>query len=317
MTRILFHGGNLFDGTGADPAPADVVVDGDRIVAVGGPGTGDGDHGVDLDGRTLLPGFFDCHVHVLFSGIDILRDLQTPFSFRFFLAAANLGRRCGPASRACATRRAPTPGCSMAVERRPRAPAPACRSRIDMLSQTGGHGDEHFPCGVRRPAAAARRTRACRRCIVDGARRDAAHGARADPGGADVLKVATERRRAAASGATRGVPTSGRRSWPSSSRRPPPPAGPSWPMPRPRDGHQERGASRRPLDRARHLPRRRGDRLDAGAGHVAGADAHRADLGARVRRCRRPDLRRLDSQGSRQSVEIHAGLRGAGPSPPV
>ena len=91
MTRTLFHGGDLFDGTGEDPRPADVVVDGERIVSVGAPGTGDAEEAVDLTGRTMLPGLFDCHVHVLFSGIDILRDLQTPFSYRFFLAARNLG----------------------------------------------------------------------------------------------------------------------------------------------------------------------------------------------------------------------------------
>ncbi|MCL6432247.1 MAG: FAD-dependent oxidoreductase, partial [Anaerolineae bacterium] len=34
MTRILFAGGSVFDGTGADPAPADVVVVGGG--AIGG-----------------------------------------------------------------------------------------------------------------------------------------------------------------------------------------------------------------------------------------------------------------------------------------
>src|SRR5687767_7631725 len=72
MTRILFSGGNVFDGTGTDPATGDVGVEGDRIVHVGAAGTGDGDEIVDLTGRTLLPGLFDCHVHVVFSGVDLL-----------------------------------------------------------------------------------------------------------------------------------------------------------------------------------------------------------------------------------------------------
>ena len=92
MTRTLFQGGLLFDGTGEDPRSADVVIEGTRVVAVGAAGTGDGDQAVDLTGRTLLPGLFDCHVHVIFSGVDILRDLQTPFSYRFFVAAQNLQR---------------------------------------------------------------------------------------------------------------------------------------------------------------------------------------------------------------------------------
>ena len=32
MTRIVFRGGAVFDGTGSAPSPADVVVEGDRIV---------------------------------------------------------------------------------------------------------------------------------------------------------------------------------------------------------------------------------------------------------------------------------------------
>ena len=62
MTRTVLTGGRVFDGTGADPAPADVAVEDGRIVGVG---TGlDGDDGGrrHRTGRSC-PGFFDCHVH--------------------------------------------------------------------------------------------------------------------------------------------------------------------------------------------------------------------------------------------------------------
>src|SRR5690606_6751561 len=66
--RTLFTGGLLFDGTGDQPRPADVVIEGGRIVDVG---TGlDGDVAVDCTGRTILPGLFDCHVHLLMDGLD-------------------------------------------------------------------------------------------------------------------------------------------------------------------------------------------------------------------------------------------------------
>jgi N-acyl-D-aspartate/D-glutamate deacylase len=56
VTRTLIAGGQVFDGTGAPPATADVAVEGGRIVAVG---TGlDGDEIVDATGATLLPGMF-------------------------------------------------------------------------------------------------------------------------------------------------------------------------------------------------------------------------------------------------------------------
>src|SRR3954447_1885233 len=59
MARTLFTGGDVFDGTGEDPRPGDVVIEGDQIVTVGAPGTGDGDRAVDMSGKTVLPGFFD------------------------------------------------------------------------------------------------------------------------------------------------------------------------------------------------------------------------------------------------------------------
>ena len=68
MTRTIFTGGMVFDGTGSSPAPADVVIEGDRIVGVG---TGlDGDESVDCAGATVLPGLFDCHVHFTVSGVN-------------------------------------------------------------------------------------------------------------------------------------------------------------------------------------------------------------------------------------------------------
>jgi imidazolonepropionase-like amidohydrolase len=189
VTRTLFHGGDLFDGTGADPAPADVVVEDDRIVDVGAPGSLDGDAGVDLDGRTLLPGLFDCHVHVVFSGLDLLRDLQRPFSYRFFLAARNLEATL----RAGITSVRDAAGADAGVKRAVEdglVPGPRLQISIDILSQTGGHGDEHYPCGctvpILSPSYPGKPS-----TIVDGPdamRRAVRELVRA---GADVVKVAT------------------------------------------------------------------------------------------------------------------------------
>ena len=189
MSRTLFTGGDLFDGTGADPRPADVVTEGDRIVSVGAAGTGDGDESVDVTGRTLLPGLFDCHVHVMFSHVDILRDLQTPFSFRFFEAAKNLEAtiRCGITSVRDAA--GADAGVKLAVERG-LVTGPRMQIAIDILSQTGGHGDEYFPCGFDVPTLGAAYP-GKPACIVDGPdemRRKVREFIRA---GADVLKVAT------------------------------------------------------------------------------------------------------------------------------
>ena len=90
MTRTVFTGGRVFDGTGAAISDADVAIEGGLIVDVG-PGL-DGDDGVDCSGKALLPGLFDCHVHLAFrhEDFDEVRVMNEPFSLPFFRMAENL-----------------------------------------------------------------------------------------------------------------------------------------------------------------------------------------------------------------------------------
>ncbi len=93
---VLYSNATIIDGTGA-PARAhqDVLVEGDRIVAVGAHGSlGDraaGRRTVDLAGRYLIPGLIDSHVHLatppnrvraeailrrqLYGGVTAVRDM--------------------------------------------------------------------------------------------------------------------------------------------------------------------------------------------------------------------------------------------------
>jgi imidazolonepropionase-like amidohydrolase len=144
MTRQLFHGGRLFDGTGAPPELADVAVEDDRIVAVG---TGlDGDAALDLTGRTIFPGFFDCHVHVTFSHVDLWREAQTPFSYRFFEAARNMRRTLEGGVTTVRDAGGADLGIKQAVTDG-LTPGPRMQISLAMLSQTGGHGDGWLPSG--------------------------------------------------------------------------------------------------------------------------------------------------------------------------
>jgi N-acyl-D-aspartate/D-glutamate deacylase len=59
----LLRGALLVDGTSAPARPADVAVEGDRIVAVRPPGELTGAEVVELDGLVLAPGFIDVHTH--------------------------------------------------------------------------------------------------------------------------------------------------------------------------------------------------------------------------------------------------------------
>lgn len=135
----------MVDGTGADPADADVVVEDGRIVEVG-PGL-DGDERVDVTGKALLPGLFDCHTHVVFSTIDTMRRIQTPFSYRFYQAMHNLEATLRIGITTVRDAGGADLGVKQAVEdgliRGPRM-----QISLGMLSQTGGHGDGWLPSGA-------------------------------------------------------------------------------------------------------------------------------------------------------------------------
>jgi imidazolonepropionase-like amidohydrolase len=152
VARIVLHGGRVFDGTGSDPADGDVVIEDDRIVDIG---SGlDADEGIDVTGRTLLPGLFDCHVHVAFryEDFDEVRVAYTPFSYRFFLLQETLRwyldqgittvRDAGGAD--LGMKRAVADGVLS---------GPRMKISLTMLSMTGGHADAHLPSGGIAPYA--------------------------------------------------------------------------------------------------------------------------------------------------------------------
>jgi N-acyl-D-aspartate/D-glutamate deacylase len=71
LRRTLLTGGTVFDGSGVAPIVADVLIDGDRIEAIG-PGLGAGMGGedstvIDVAGLAVCPGFVDIHTHSDFS----------------------------------------------------------------------------------------------------------------------------------------------------------------------------------------------------------------------------------------------------------
>ncbi|MFL6137618.1 MAG: amidohydrolase family protein [Frankiaceae bacterium] len=145
MTRTLFTGGRLFDGTGAAVADADVVIEDGRVLDVG---TGlDGDFAVDVTGKGLLPGMFDTHVHVAFSGVDMLAALNRPFSLQFFEAADNLRRTLDVGITTVRDAGGADLGVKEAVERG-YVVGPRLRISVQILSQTGGHADNWMVCGA-------------------------------------------------------------------------------------------------------------------------------------------------------------------------
>jgi N-acyl-D-aspartate/D-glutamate deacylase len=61
--RTLLAGGAVCDGTGRDPVPAELLIEGDRIAAVGPALDRAGARVVDVVGLVVAPGFIDLHAH--------------------------------------------------------------------------------------------------------------------------------------------------------------------------------------------------------------------------------------------------------------
>lgn len=185
MTTVL-RNASIFDGTGAPPADGDIAISDGRIAAVG-PDL-DGDDAIDLEGKAVLPGLFDCHVHVMFGSVSVWQLLQEPFSLAFYEAARNLKATLDAGITTVRDAGGADLGVKTAVERG-LIPGPRMQISLNMISQTGGHGDGWWPSGqaVRLLGPSPGRPSG----IVDGPEEMRKKVRELVRAGADVIKVAT------------------------------------------------------------------------------------------------------------------------------
>jgi len=175
----------LFDGSGAPVADGEVVIADGRIVEVG---TGlDADEAVDCAGRTILPGLFDCHVHVTSSGPDVLVALNKPFSLPYYEAVVHLRQTLEAGITTVRDAGGADLGLKEAVEQG-LVEGPRMKIAITILSQTGGHSDGWMVCGLSLNAPAVPGTPTALVDGVDEVRRKVRELIRA---GADQIKVCT------------------------------------------------------------------------------------------------------------------------------
>ncbi|MEN1975355.1 metal-dependent hydrolase family protein [Cellulomonas sp. P4] len=157
MTDLLLRDVRLLDGTGAPPAPGtDVLVSDGLVAAVGPTGTvvrpADPDPGtlrvVDAAGRTLLPGFLDCHVHVSsLPGADALATVLAPESLLTLRAVPHLAATLDAGVTTARDLAGADSGFREAVEQG-LVRGPRLQVAIRILSVTGGHGDWRTVDGV-------------------------------------------------------------------------------------------------------------------------------------------------------------------------
>ena len=88
--RTIFRGGLVFDGSGAEPARADVAIDGAIVREVGQDLAGD--TVIDVTGCTVLPGLIDCHAHPAFPtpGSSLDEDVERSATYLAYEALAPL-----------------------------------------------------------------------------------------------------------------------------------------------------------------------------------------------------------------------------------
>jgi imidazolonepropionase-like amidohydrolase len=186
VTRMVLGGGEVFDSRGGTIGPADVAIEDARIVDVG---TGlDGDERIDVSGRTLLPGLFDCHTHVAITDLDQWRMLQRPFSLMFYEAARNLEATLDAGITTIRDAGGADLGMKSAVEMG-LIRGPRMHISIGMISQTGGHGDNWMASGALVPFFIEHPGRPG--TVVDGPEHMRKKVRELIRNGADVIKVAT------------------------------------------------------------------------------------------------------------------------------
>ncbi|PSK85016.1 imidazolonepropionase-like amidohydrolase [Murinocardiopsis flavida] len=186
MTRTVFRGGTLFDAVSKSATVADIAVEDGRIAAVG---TGlDGDTEVDCAGRGILPGLFDCHVHLTMSSTDLFHIAQEPFSVQFYEGALNMAKTLACGITTVRDAAGADHGMRVAQERG-MIPGPRMRVSLNMLSQTGGHGDPWWPSTCVMDLLPAHPGRPP--VVVDGPEQIRHKIRELVRAGADVIKVAT------------------------------------------------------------------------------------------------------------------------------
>lgn len=153
MVRAIL-GGPLIDGTGRDPiAQGIVVIDDGRIAACGSQSkiaVPKGAEVLDAAGRTILPGFVDCHVHTTYRARDYKEHLNTPPTYNLFKSQDILR-----ATLECGITTARDVGGADAGFKKAIEDGiivgPRLQVVISMISQTGGHADCWVPAGFRVP----------------------------------------------------------------------------------------------------------------------------------------------------------------------
>ena len=89
MPTTLIANATIWDATGAPAFAGDLLVEGNRILAVGpdaSAGRAPADQVIDGSGKTLMPGLTEGHAHISFGDAALTEDLIAPSPERHLFA---------------------------------------------------------------------------------------------------------------------------------------------------------------------------------------------------------------------------------------
>jgi imidazolonepropionase-like amidohydrolase len=145
----VFRSAKVFDGEHFLPGPHDVVTEGERITAVRPTASSPVPEGaavIECAGKTVVPGFIDCHVHLMISETDPGAYASKPFSLPYYEAIGNA--RALLESGVTSVRDAGGADAGLrAALAQGLLPGPRTRISVGIISTTGGHGDFWQPSG--------------------------------------------------------------------------------------------------------------------------------------------------------------------------
>jgi imidazolonepropionase-like amidohydrolase len=139
MEGFVLREAQVLDESGGFSGPLDVHVEAGRIASVGRGVTADAPS-YDFSGLWLMPGMFDCHLHVAFSTFDIAERLRQPLTEWVLQTAAT----CRTTLEAGVTFVRDCVGADAGMRAaiaRGLVPGPTLQVSIVAIIQTGGHGD--------------------------------------------------------------------------------------------------------------------------------------------------------------------------------
>jgi imidazolonepropionase-like amidohydrolase len=145
MAQMIIKNGTLIDGLGGPPVNGVAILIEDNFIRWVGskeemePLAGE-IRELDAGGGFILPGFIDTHVHVMLEGVNLERDMVTPFSLRFYHSVPFMRRTLEAGITSVRDAGGADSGLKLAVERG-LVSGPRLQISITPLTITGGHGD--------------------------------------------------------------------------------------------------------------------------------------------------------------------------------